>query len=144
MFRINQPRDGRSASASRPTGTLDPNLGLNRAVKTQAQEESPSRSLPSRRPRYAPRRKATAIVSLVARSCMPGSLATMVVLWSLDDAQATWDDESAKYSLLWMPTVVRRSIRSRFRSQRWLRLVAKASRRLASSSPTASGSVVSA
>jgi hypothetical protein len=26
--------------------TLDANLGLNRAVKTQAQEESPSRSLP--------------------------------------------------------------------------------------------------
>jgi len=49
-------------------------------------------------------RKATAIAALAGRSCTPGGPNT-ILQWSVDDAQATWDDESGKVQLIVDATV---------------------------------------
>lgn len=49
-------------------------------------------------------RKATAMAALAGRSCTPGG-ANTVLQWTIDDAKATWDDESGKIQLTVNATV---------------------------------------
>jgi hypothetical protein len=48
---------------------------------------------------YGQFRKATAIAALAGRSCTPPPVANALLQWTVDDAQATWDDESGKIQL---------------------------------------------
>jgi hypothetical protein len=51
-------------------------------------------------------RKATAMVALAGRSCTPPTVGNAILQWTVDDAQATRDDESGAIQLTVDATVV--------------------------------------